>query len=104
MDAVPDRIVALPARKRIALVAHDHEKATLLDWARENRDILARVSGVNNGITLRGDVVGATTLTGRGAGGDATASAVIGDIVDAIAALPPAALALCAPYRRERLI
>lgn len=52
-----------------------------------NRDILARVSGVNNGITLRGDVVGATTLAGRGAGGDATASAVIGDIVDAIAAL-----------------
>ncbi|MEY4033359.1 MAG: hypothetical protein RL492_553 [Verrucomicrobiota bacterium] len=56
-----------------------------------NRDILARVSGVNNGITLRGDVVGATTLTGRGAGGDATASAVIGDIVDAIAALTGAA-------------
>jgi len=52
-----------------------------------NRDILARVSGVNNGITLRGDVVGATTLAGRGAGGDATASAVIGDIVDAISAL-----------------
>ncbi|NBX34400.1 hypothetical protein EBR16_03430, partial [bacterium] len=46
---------------------------------------------VNNGITLRGDVVGATTLTGRGAGGDATASAVIGDIVDAIAALTGAA-------------
>ena len=56
-----------------------------------NRDILARVSGVNNGITLRGDVVGATTLTGRGAGGDATASAVIGDIVDAIAAQTGAA-------------
>ena len=56
-----------------------------------NRDILARVSGVNNGITLRGDVVGATTLAGRGAGGDATASAVIGDIVDAIAALNGAA-------------
>ena len=31
----------LPARKRIALGAHDHEKANLLDWARENRDILA---------------------------------------------------------------
>jgi homoserine dehydrogenase len=59
-----------------------------------NRDILARVSGVNNGITLRGDVVGATTLAGRGAGGDATASAVIGDIVDAIAALTNGAPAL----------
>lgn len=47
-------------------------------------DILAKVSGVNNGITLRGDVVGATTLAGKGAGGDATASAVIGDLADAI--------------------
>ena len=71
-----------------------------------NRDILARVSGVNNGITLRGDVVGATTLTGRGAGGDATASAVIGDIVDAIAALTGAApqgLSSDALLSRERM-
>ncbi len=70
-----------------------------------NRDILARVSGVNNGITLRGDVVGATTLTGRGAGGDATASAVIGDIVDAIAALTgaiPQALSPEALTAREK--
>ena len=49
-------------------------------------NILAKVSGVNNGITLRGDVVGSTTLAGRGAGGDATASAVLGDLVDAILA------------------
>lgn len=52
-----------------------------------SEDILAKVAGVNNGITLRGDVVGATTLAGRGAGGDATASAVLGDLVDAILAL-----------------
>jgi len=52
-----------------------------------SEDILAKVSGVNNGITLRGDVVGATTLAGRGAGGDATASAVLGDLVDAILSL-----------------
>lgn len=49
-----------------------------------NRDILARVSGVNNGITLRGDVVGVTTLAGPGAGADATASAVLGDLADAL--------------------
>ncbi|MDR1817713.1 MAG: homoserine dehydrogenase [Puniceicoccales bacterium] len=49
--------------------------------------ILARVDGVHNGISLTGDVVGTTTLIGRGAGQDATASAVIGDIVDAIRTL-----------------
>jgi homoserine dehydrogenase len=49
-----------------------------------SEDILAKVSGVNNGITLRGDVVGVTTLAGPGAGADATASAVLGDLADAI--------------------
>lgn len=27
----------IPERKRIALVAHDHRKADMLDWAKENR-------------------------------------------------------------------
>lgn len=49
--------------------------------------VLARVDDVYNGISLTGDVVGTTTLVGRGAGQDATASAVIGDIVDAIRTL-----------------
>lgn len=49
--------------------------------------LLARVDGGFNGITLSGDVVGAQTFVGRGAGQDATASAVIGDIVDALIAL-----------------
>lgn len=53
--------------------------------------VLARVDGVYNGISLTGDVVGTTTLVGRGAGQDATASAVIGDIVDAIRTLKGAA-------------
>ncbi|WP_404420182.1 homoserine dehydrogenase [Nibricoccus sp. IMCC34717] len=45
--------------------------------------VLANVNGVFNGISVTGDVVGTTTYIGRGAGRDATASAVISDIVDA---------------------
>lgn len=45
---------------------------------------LARVDGVNNAIKLSGDVAGTTILIGRGAGQDATSSAVISDIVDAM--------------------
>jgi homoserine dehydrogenase len=49
--------------------------------------VLANVSGVFNGISVTGDVVGTTTYIGRGAGGDATASAVISDIADAVSLL-----------------
>lgn len=45
---------------------------------------LARVDGVYNAIKLSGDVAGTTILIGRGAGQDATSSAVISDIVDAM--------------------
>jgi methylglyoxal synthase len=36
------KTVTMPARKRIALVAHDGQKANLLDWATFNRGTLAR--------------------------------------------------------------
>ncbi|HTQ30062.1 MAG TPA: homoserine dehydrogenase [Opitutaceae bacterium] len=49
--------------------------------------VLANVHGVFNGISVTGDVVGTTTYIGRGAGQDATASAVISDIADAITLL-----------------
>jgi homoserine dehydrogenase len=58
---------------------------------------IANVNEVYNGISVSGDVVGETTYIGRGAGQDPTASAVIGDIIDAAsllvrgaAVLPPA--------------
>lgn len=43
---------------------------------------IARVDGVTNAVEIDADVVGALVLAGPGAGGDATASAVIADIVD----------------------
>ncbi len=43
---------------------------------------LAQTMGVLNAVTIDGDAVGALTLVGAGAGGDATASAVAADIVD----------------------
>jgi len=48
---------------------------------------LANVNDVYNGVSVAGDVVGETVYIGRGAGQDATASAVISDIVDAVALL-----------------
>ncbi len=51
------------------------------------RLVLANVDGVDNGIAVSGDVVGTTLYIGRGAGQDATASAVISDIADAVALL-----------------
>ncbi len=43
---------------------------------------LASVNGVFNALWLKGDFVGDLMFSGRGAGGDPTASAVIGDLID----------------------
>lgn len=47
------REVFLPGSKRIALVAHDHRKADLLDWARFNAATLARHELFATGTTGR---------------------------------------------------
>ncbi|MGP9821609.1 homoserine dehydrogenase [Salinarimonas sp. NSM] len=46
---------------------------------------LAQVMGVTNAVTIDADAVGELSLIGPGAGGDATASAVIADICDVAA-------------------
>lgn len=45
---------------------------------------LGRVDGVFNAVSIHGDVVGETVYIGPGAGRNATASAVISDVVDAV--------------------
>jgi len=48
-----------------------------------NSHVLAGINGVFNACFVRGDVVGDTLFYGRGAGKDATASAVLSDVADA---------------------
>jgi homoserine dehydrogenase len=50
----------------------------------EKDNIFSNVSGVMNALMIRGDRFGASMLYGNGAGGDATASAVTSNLVDAI--------------------
>ncbi|MCS6831393.1 MAG: methylglyoxal synthase [Armatimonadota bacterium] len=45
--------ISMPQKKRIALVAHDHKKADLLEWARFNRDLLAQHTLYATGTTGR---------------------------------------------------
>lgn len=49
--------------------------------------VLANINGVMNSILVHGDVVGDTIYSGPGAGGLATASAVIADLVDVVRVL-----------------
>ncbi|MFV0481488.1 MAG: homoserine dehydrogenase [Campylobacteraceae bacterium] len=46
--------------------------------------MIAKVDGVMNAVSVVGDCVGETVYYGAGAGGDATASAVIADIIDIV--------------------
>jgi homoserine dehydrogenase len=44
--------------------------------------VIAQVDGVTNAVAIESDVLGDLLMSGPGAGGDATASAVMGDIAD----------------------
>jgi homoserine dehydrogenase len=47
-----------------------------------SRRLIANVEGVMNAVLVKGDAVGASLYYGRGAGAEATASAVVADLVD----------------------
>ncbi len=61
--------------------------------------LFAQVNGVQNAVMVGGHAVGPTLYVGAGAGGDATASAVVADLMDlarsTLGAMPPLA------YRAE---
>ena len=51
-------------------------------WLVSLRSMLAKVEGVNNAVFLVGDKIGTQMFYGRGAGGDATGSAVVSDLIE----------------------
>ncbi|WP_306117840.1 MULTISPECIES: homoserine dehydrogenase [unclassified Roseitalea] len=73
--------------------------------------VIAQVEGVTNAVAVEADIVGSLLMSGPGAGGNATASAVIGDIADIAKSQPgrqqaPALgrpAATLAPYVRARM-
>ena len=52
-----------------------------------HRRLIANVDGVMNAVLVKGDAVGPTLYYGAGAGSEATASAVVADIVDVVRTL-----------------
>jgi homoserine dehydrogenase len=73
--------------------------------------MIAQVEGVTNAVTIEADILGELMLSGPGAGGDATASAVLGDVADIAKSRPghqqaPALgrpASKLEPYRRARM-
>lgn len=63
-----------------------------------NSHVLASVNHVFNAVYVRGDVVGDTLYYGRGAGQDATASAVLSDLADAALDLKTGVKSRVAPF------
>lgn len=59
--------------------------------------LIAEVDGVFNAVAVTGDFVGPTLFYGRGAGAEATASAVVGDIVEVARAVRSGAAARVPP-------
>ncbi len=72
------RIKHLGVARRIDKGVEQRVHPTLIPKSR----LIANVNGVMNAVLVKGDAVGATLYYGAGAGDEATASAVIADIID----------------------
>ena len=77
-DELGYRIKLLGVAERTATGIEQRVHPTMVPkhWA------IAQVMGVTNAVNVVGDVVGELTLVGPGAGGNATASSVLSDLVD----------------------
>ncbi len=70
----------------------------------KNDQMIAKIDGVMNGVSVIGDFVGETLYYGPGAGGDATASAVVSDIVEIVrAGKSSPMLGFKKPFKSENL-
>jgi homoserine dehydrogenase len=71
--------------RQIAHAEYDRQRRVLTAWVAPsfvpNRSLFAHMTGPQNAAVLTGQYAGDITVTGPGAGGDATAVAAIGDLV-----------------------
>ena len=72
-----------PARKSNIVNRKCRVQVSVYPTLVPNAHVLASVNHVFNAVFVRGDIVGDTLFYGRGAGKDATASAVLSDLADA---------------------
>jgi len=72
------------AIKLLAIAKKDNNEVELRVHAAliKKDEMIAKIDGVMNGVSVIGDKVGETLYYGPGAGGDATASAVVANIID----------------------
>ncbi|MBM3608992.1 MAG: homoserine dehydrogenase [Alphaproteobacteria bacterium] len=96
------RIKLLGVAQRTANGIEQRVHPTLVPWY----SAISQVMGVTNAVTVDADAVKELTLVGPGAGGDATASAVVADIADVARGVrtPPLGLpaaAMKSPGRHE---
>ena len=66
----------------------------------DNDEMISKVQGVMNGISVIGDRVGETMYYGAGAGGNATASAVVGDLIEIVRGKSAPMLGFKAPLEK----
>ena len=69
--------------KPVAIAGRCRVQVSVYPTLVPNTHVLANVDDVFNAVLVRGDIVGDTLFYGRGAGKDATASAVLSDVADA---------------------